>query len=199
MKIKAWHKQYLIILAIFLFAGYIAFKLVYNKLVDEEHFLHIAHGRLEATMQKRQDLVTGTISAVNSYVKIEGMLIERLVTLNGMIESGIGGSMQKGMKTEIIALLNNMALLAEAYPDLRSSGPYVYLMETLQYTGRRVTEARMEYNNRAYEYNMICRIFPFNLVSVFLGFGREHFFEAQKKAFNPVAIESLQMFGKVLQ
>jgi LemA protein len=182
MKLKPGYKKILILLLTVLLAEYVAAKLIYNKLVDEEHFLHIAYGRLEAEKQRRHDIITRSVAAVNKYVDMESRVLERLATLNGLIESRASESMQHETKTEIILLLNGLTLLAEDYPDLRSKGPYVHLMETLQETGKRVTEERMNYNKTAYEYNMFCRLFPFNIFARMFGFGKKPFFEAEKGA-----------------
>ncbi len=182
MKLKTQHKKYLAIIVATFCIHYFIGKIIYNKLVDEAHFLHIAHGRVETEMQRRHDIVTRTASAVNGYMETEGRLIDHLAELNGLIESGSDGIRQGNLKAEIIILLNRLTLLVEAYPDLRSKEPSIFLMETLQQTGRRVTEQRMRYNKTAYDYNRFCRIFPYNIFARAFGFHMETFFKADESA-----------------
>lgn len=99
-----------------------------------------------------------------------------------MIEDGAARALQDEKTTEIVVLMNGLTLLAEDYPGLRAKGPYILLMETIQETGKRVTEERMNYNEATYEYNMYCRLFPYNIFARFLNFHNEPLFSAEKGA-----------------
>lgn len=191
MKIPSKYKKFLIFLLIVLSAEYAAAKLIYNKLVDEAHILHIAYGRLETEEQRRYDIFKGTAAAVNKYVEMEGRVFDRLSKLNGLIEDGAGKSLREEKTTEIVALLNGLTLLAEDYPGLRAKGPYVLLMETIRETGKRVTEERMNYNEATYEYNMYCKLFPYNIFARVMGFHKEPLFRAEKGAGKVPAIKDL--------
>lgn len=82
MNIPSKYKKFLVLLLIVLSAEYVAAKLIYNRLVDEAHILHIAHGRLETEKQRRHDIITRTTSAVNKYVEMEDSVFTRLTELN---------------------------------------------------------------------------------------------------------------------
>ncbi|MBC8412308.1 LemA family protein [bacterium] len=196
MRIEAWQKKYAIMLLTLLMLFYMIGKLVYNKLVDEAHLLHISHGKLETEMQKRHDIVTRTIAAVNQYMETEEEVFNKLVTLNGMIEAGVGEPMLISARMEIIVLMNSLTFLKEAYPELRANEPYLYLMETLQATGRLVTEARMKYNESAFEYNMVRELFPYRIFSTLYGFDKAHFFEAEKGARKALSLDGMFVVKK---
>jgi len=190
-KLKPKHKKYLILLSALL----VVELFIYNHLVDEAHLLHVAHSRIETAQQRRHDIVRGTVGAVHEYAEVEGMVFDELVTLNGMIESGVGEVELDGAKGEIVMLLNNLTLLVEKYPDIRAKGPYVFLMETLQETGGKVTRERINYNNIAFEYNKWRNSFPFNIIARIHGFRKESFFEAEKGAGR---VPKLNRYGEVL-
>ncbi len=164
--------------------------IIYNKLIDEEHFLHIAHGRLETELQRRMDTITRVNEAVNNYVDIEKRIFHKLIELNGLIESDSGIYLQRNIQNEIMSLLTRMSVIVEAYPDIKSKGPYVYLMEIIQHAGRRVTAERMYYNERVYEYNMICHILPYKFYASMYGFHKEDFFKSDLGAEIAPIIES---------
>lgn len=157
-------------------------RVIYNRLIDEEHFLHISHGILEAQLQRRHDINTRVISAVKKYVDIEKVIFKKLTELNGLIESDAGVALQDDLRGEIILLLNSLSVIVEAYPDLMAKGPYVFLMETMMETGRSVTEARMDYNKSVYEYNMYINILPYKMYALIHGFHKASFFEADHGA-----------------
>jgi len=172
----------ILFIAFTLLAHVLSILLVYNKLVDELHFLHIAHGRLETEQQRRYDIVTRTEAVVGEYVELERKIFSRLVTLNGFIEAAAPESTLREKRLEIATLMHKLTLLVEDYPDLKAKGPYIFLMDTIQETGKRVTEERLNYNNRAYEYNMMRQIFPYHIVALVSGFSKEPFFEADRGA-----------------
>lgn len=148
---------------------------VHNELIDEEHLLHIAHGRLEVEMQQRHDIVTRCRSAVERYRGAEEKIQERLIALNGLSKSRGNNAAKLKEKNEILALLKELDLLAEQYPALKSKGPYAHLMEIIQESGLRVNRERLNYNERIYEYNVMCRIFPYGIFARIFGFKEEPF------------------------
>jgi LemA protein len=146
----------------------------YNELVDMEHFLEVAQGRLLVEMQRRQVVVAGCRDAVDAYANMEGQLQDRLIELHRMTKTH--GSRSEVVKGEVVAirrLIRELDLLIEKYPGLRSKGPYLLLMETIQQTGYQVITERLNYNNWTYNYNLMCRLFPHRIVAMLCGF-REH-------------------------
>src|SRR5208283_1608832 len=130
----------------------IVMKFVYNKMIDEEHFLLISHGRLEAELQKREDLNRNALEAVNVYVETEEDLINRLITLAGEVKTGANAARIMANRGEIERLVNSMDILVMMSPRLKSKGPYLYLMEIFSATENGVLAARLHYNKAVCEY-----------------------------------------------
>ncbi len=151
--------------------------LVYNRLIDKQHFVHIASSRVEAERQRRYDIVYGNIAVAKRYVEIEGQLFEHLITLNAMIQEGASNKVRSQVEDDIISLMRDIDLIAESYPKIRAKGPYMFLMETMQEAGMRVSRELHNYNKLLFEYNVFCRMFPFNLFAHLSGFREEDFFE----------------------
>ena len=135
-------------------------KVVYNKMIDEEHFMLISHGRLEAELQKREDLNKNALEAVNIYVETEVELLHRLITLAGEVKTGANAARILANRGEIERLANSMDILVMGAPRLKSKGPYLYLMETFSATENGVLAARMHYNAAVCEYDMFLDKFP---------------------------------------
>lgn len=148
---------------------------IHNGLIDEEHLLHIAHGKLEVEMQRRHDAVMECLGAVEKYRLTEGKLLERLVALNGLAMTNRNAGVKLREKDEITALIQELDMIKERYPSLKSKGPYAYLMEVIRESGWRVARERLNYNERVYEYNIMCRIFPYGIFALLFGFKEEHF------------------------
>jgi LemA protein len=150
----------------------------YNKLTDHEHFLNIAHGRLLVEMQRKQAVLSGCRNAVATYAAMEEKIQDRLITLHKLTKTrGPQSQEVRSEGLEIMKLVRELDLLIENYPDLKSKGPYVLLMETIQETGFKVTEERINYNKVTYHYNMACLLFPDNLVAKMLGYREQPFLQ----------------------
>ncbi|MBI4766572.1 MAG: LemA family protein [Deltaproteobacteria bacterium] len=124
---------------------------VYNKLIDEEHFVHVAHGRLLVEMQRREDVVARCQSAVSLYTAMEEKLQKRLIALHRLTKThGRQAPLVKQEGLEILKLIQALDLLIEKYPNLKAKGPFVVLMETIQESGFRVITERLNFNHRTY-------------------------------------------------
>ena len=150
----------------------------YNELLDMEHFLEVAHGRLLVEMQRRAVVISGCENAVAMYANMEGKLQERLIELHRLTKThGPQAQVVKGEALEIMKLIRELDLLIEKYPGLKSKGPYVLLMETLQQTGYQVITERLNYNSWTYNYNVTCHLFPHRILAVLFGFWERPFLQ----------------------
>mgnify|MGYP001190304471 CR=1 FL=1 len=150
----------------------------YNKLSDTEHFLNVAHGRLLVEMQRKQVLLSRCRNAVAMYATMEEKIQDRLITLHRLTKThGPRVQIVQSEGLEIMKLVRELDLLIEKYPGLKSKGPYVLLMETIQETEFKVTAERLNYNKWTYNYNLECRLFPSNIVAWVLGFREQPFLQ----------------------
>ncbi|MBF0564616.1 MAG: LemA family protein [Nitrospirae bacterium] len=159
--------------------------LIYNRFVDEAHFMEIAYGRLATELIKRKTVNTMAADAVTAYVNMERRVMDVLVTLNGAVRAGAGNYDSyevSRMQDELRQLLARLSLLAEASPNIKAKGPYLYYMETIYRTEQGVIAARLNYNMAVYEYNMFLDLFPYRIFARLYGFHKVPFFEAGQKA-----------------
>ena len=149
---------------------------VYNKMIDEEHFVHVSHGRLLVEMQRREDVLASCRKAVFLYTAMEEKLQERLITLHRLTKThGRQAPLVKQEGLEILKLIQGLDLLIEKYPNLKAKGPFVVLMETIQDSGFRVITERLNFNHRTYEYNAFLVLFPYRQFSWVFGFKEQPF------------------------
>jgi LemA protein len=150
----------------------------YHELVDMEHFLHVAHGRLMVEMKRKQEILSGCRNAVAMYVAMEEKIQHRLIELHRLTRThGPRAPIVRSEGLEMMNLVRELDLLIERYPGLKSKGPYVLLMETIQETGLKVIAERLNYNNWTYNYNVTCRLFPHRIVAKAAGFGERPFLQ----------------------
>ena len=145
-------------------------RLVHNEFVDEEHRLHIAFGKLEIEKKRRAEVVSQCLDAVERYRELERRIHGQIVVLNGQTQRRGVAALQPENLTSIIGLIGEMEMLKEKFPELKAKDPYAQLMTTIQHAGLRVTNARLHFNERIYEYNDMCRMFPYHGFALLLGF-----------------------------
>lgn len=151
---------------------------LYNELIDIEHFLQVAHGRLLVEMQRQQVVLSGCGNAVAMYATMEEKIQDRLIALHSLTQThGPRAQIVESEGLELIKLVRELDLLIEKYPGLKSKGPYVLLMETFQETGFQVITERLNYNNWTYNYNVTCRLFPHRIIALVLGFREQPFLQ----------------------
>ena len=129
-------------------------------------------------MERKQVLLSRVRNAVAMYEDMEEKIQDHLITLHRLTKAhGPGAKIIEREELEIIKLIRELDLLIEKYPDLKSKGHYVLLMETIQETGLKVITERLNYNHVTYRYNMTCLLFPNNIVAMVLGFREQPFLQ----------------------
>ncbi|MCI4624869.1 MAG: LemA family protein [Candidatus Magnetoovum sp. WYHC-5] len=171
-------------------------RLSYNKYIDRLHFLEVAYDNLEVEIQRRHDIITRNLAVVRKYLNTERQIIDKLVTLNGLIENNADEAQQEHIKHDIITLLNRVNILLESYPDIKASSPYEFFIQSMKYTSLRITNKRNEYNAKVHDYNTFCRMFPYKNLTVFYGCFNIPFFEATLDAKKMVSVNHLLNSGK---
>jgi hypothetical protein len=151
---------------------------IYNQLIDTEHFLQVAHGRLLIEMQRKEVVLSGCGNAVAMYATMEEKTQNHLIALHSLTQThGPRAQIVESKRLELLNLLRELDLLIEKYPGLKSKGPYVLLMETLQETGFQVITERLNFNHWTYNYNVACRLFPHRIIALLLGFREQPFMQ----------------------
>ncbi|MBF0105669.1 MAG: LemA family protein [Deltaproteobacteria bacterium] len=74
-------------------------------------------------------------------------------------------------------ILDKIAAVAENYPDLKSSEPFMLLMSKMSDAELAVYEARVKYNTAVNAFNKAVTTFPNSLLAPLFGFPREPYFE----------------------
>ncbi|MDH4100121.1 MAG: LemA family protein, partial [Nitrospirota bacterium] len=107
----------------------------YDTLIDEQHRLHVAHGRVLIEQQQRWDTILRSWDAVDRYREIEQKIMERLITINSLIKTGAGKARIEEERKKVAGLATELDLLKEAYPSLKAQDPYLHLMELMETAG----------------------------------------------------------------
>lgn len=104
--------------------------------------------------KKRTDLIAKLISIVDSYDLHES-------GINVRVSGDLGGSAASGQSR---GLVERLASLRMAFPELKADGLYEKLMQELAQVESDIAERREQYNSTVRAYNVAISQFPSNLL-----------------------------------
>ncbi len=150
----------------------------YNQIQRNDEAVKKAWADLQAALQRRHDLIPNLVEVVKAYAKHEKETLEAItrarakvgeIKLSGEIPSD-PQAMAKLAKAEgeLTTALSRLLMVAERYPELRSSDLFRDLLHQLEGTENRINVARVRYNRAVERFNVSIRIFPNNLTNQLL-------------------------------
>jgi LemA protein len=184
-------KRFIVIMAIASAAGFSSCG--YNSMQANEEEVTAAWGDVEASYQRRLDLVPNLVETVKGAAAFEKS------TLTAVIEarSKVGSiQMSKDMlnnpqafqkfqqaQGDLTQALSKLMVVVEKYPDIKATQNFSDLQNQLEGTENRINVARVRYNQAVQKYNTSIRIFPNGVTnSLFLHLERKEAFKAQEGA-----------------
>ena len=181
---KAWVVLVVILVLILLVGlGVVAWYIGgYNKAVRLEEGAKTTWSDIDATLQRRFDLIDNLVETVKGYAGHEKELFENIAksrekyfqanTVAGKAEAlgGVGG------------FLSRLLMLQENYPELKASENFRDLQVALEGTENRINVARQRYNNAAKQLNSYTREFFGSFFCRKAGVEPVEYFEAPEQA-----------------
>jgi LemA protein len=165
----------------------------YNGFVNKQEAAYEALSNVEATYQRRADLIPNLVEVVKGYAKHESQTLENVIAARAKAtQITISAddltpekieAFQKA-QSELSAALGKLMAVAEAYPDLKASQNFSDLQAQLEGTENRINEARQKYNKSVKDYNASIRRFPGSIISSMTGFEKMEMFTAEETAKN---------------
>lgn len=163
----------------------------YNGLVDKQETATTALADVQATYQRRADLIPNLAKTVQAYAKHEKETFEAVAKARasvGQIKLDAGSLTPEKMKQfeqaqgQLSEALGKLMVVAERYPELKASDNFHSLQVQLEGTENRINEARQKYNEAVQNYNQSVRRFPNVIFAGMFGFNRMEKFEASAGA-----------------
>ena len=169
------------IVVVALFAG-IWFFSVYNYFIGAEQEIENKQANLEAQYQRRVDLIPNVVATVKGSAGFEQETLTQLTGLRSQWQT----QPERRVETanEIESTISKLLVIAENYPDLKSTAAFQDLIVELEGTENRIAFARTEYNDSVRKYNTSVKQFPGNFVAGVYGFSQKPYFESESGAQN---------------
>jgi LemA protein len=165
----------------------------YNTMQQQEEKVFKAWGDVEATLQRRADLIPNLVETVKGYASHERETLEAVVNARSKATSvklspddlSDPAALQRLQQSqgELSSALSRLLVVVEQYPDLKANENFKDLQNQLEGTENRINVARQRYNEASEEFNSSIRSFPNSLTnSLLLHLKRKEYIKADEAA-----------------
>ncbi len=150
----------------------------YNKLVKQRNVVKQSQSGIEVYLNQRFDLIPNLVECVKSYTKYEGETLNKIVELRNQYNKTKGVDLNKA--TELNNNIDKILVVAENYPELKSSEQYLNLQTNLTKLESQLQAARRIYNNDVTNYNNSLETIPSNIIGKMFGFKKAELFQIEE-------------------
>lgn len=168
------------VFVIWLFSGY-------NGMVEKQEQATTELANVEASYQRRADLLPNLAKVVKAYAKHEQETFTAVTQARAAASSiKLDASdltpeklkQYQEAQGRISAALGKLMVVSERYPELKANENFKDLQVQLEGTENRINEARRKYNEAVQDYNQTVRRMPNALIAGMFGFNKMNKFEA---------------------
>jgi LemA protein len=150
----------------------------YNQIQQNEEGVFAAWADVEATYQRRADLIPNLVETVKAYAAHERETLEAVTQARSKVgqmnisakDLGDPALLEKfqAAQGELSSALSRLMVVVERYPDLKASQNFSDLQHQLEGTENRINVARQRYNEAVRVFNTSIRTFPNSLTNKLL-------------------------------
>ena len=150
----------------------------YNEIQRNEEAVDAAWGDVEATYQRRADLIPNLVETVKAYAAHERETLQAVTEARARVgqvrlsaaDLSDPAALERYQQAqgELSGALSRLLVVAEQYPDLKANQNFRDLQHQLEGTENRINVARQRYNEAVQRFNSSIRTFPNNLTNRFL-------------------------------
>lgn len=159
----------------------------YNGMVSDQETATTALANVQATYQRRADLIPNLAKTVQAYAKHEEKTFTEVTQARAaasQIKLSADNLTPEKIKQfenaqgDLSQALGKLMVVAERYPELKANENFLGLQDQLEGCENRINKARQDYNSAVQSYNKNVRSFPNVLFAGMFGFSPMTKFEA---------------------
>ena len=159
-------------IALVLLIGYFS---IYNGIKTSELKVSEALSGIDVALTKRYDVLTKMLNIAKNYMSYESTTLRDIVSLRAGMSVADRSAANKAMDQAA----RELNIVAEQYPQLRSSANFVELQKAVIDVEEHLQAARRLYNSNVTDYNRRLVTFPSSVVAGMMGATQKSFFEAE--------------------
>lgn len=165
----------------------------YNDIQTNEEAVFRAWADVEASYQRRADLIPNLVATVKGYAAHEQQTLQAVTEARARVgqvsltPKELGNSARvadfQSAQGNLSGALSRLLVVAENYPDLKANQNFRDLQHQLEGTENRINVARQRYNETVQIFNSSIRVFPNSLTNnLLLKLERKEPFKAEAGA-----------------
>ncbi len=149
----------------------------YNTMQANEEAVKAAWGNIEATYQRRSDLIPNLVEVVKAYAKHERETLTAVtearakvgtIQASKVVDDPKAFAQFQQAQAAMSSALSRLMVVVEKYPDLKANQNFQDLQHQLEGTENRINVARTRYNKAVEAFNTSIRVFPNSLTNSML-------------------------------
>ncbi len=150
----------------------------YNTMQTNEEAVKAAWGDVEATYQRRNDLIPNLVEVVKGYASHEKETLTAVTEARAkvgtikmskdLLDDPQALAKFQSAQGEMSSALSKLMVVVERYPDLKANQGFQDLQHQLEGTENRINVARTRYNKAVEVFNSSIRTFPNSLTNSLL-------------------------------
>jgi LemA protein len=149
----------------------------YNTMQANEEAVKAAWGDVEATYQRRSDLIPNLVEVVKAYAKHERETLTAVtearakvgtIQASKVLDDPKAFAQFQQAQAAMSSALSRLMVVVEKYPDLKANQNFQDLQHQLEGTENRINVARTRYNKAVEAFNTSIRVFPNSLTNSML-------------------------------
>ncbi len=157
----------------------------YNILTDLKLKVEQSKSGIDIYLQQRFDLIPALVNTVKGYMNYEKEMLESITKLRSQYYETKNIKVSEQLNSQ----LNKILLVAENYPELKSSEQFLNLQKNLSKMESQLQAARRLYNNDVTKYNTKLNIVPYNIIAMIFGFKEEDLFKTTENVNQNISID----------
>jgi LemA protein len=172
----------------------------YNRLVRTRNEIGNAFAQIDVQLKRRYDLIPNLVEVAKKYVQHERDTLEAVIAARNGAKSASDAARGKPADGERIGalaaaesvltgMLGKLAVVVEAYPELKADSTLRDLHEELNHTENRIAFSRQAFNDVVLDYNNAAQQVPTNVVAGLFGFKAAAMLEATQSAAERAAVK----------
>ena len=160
----------------------VMFSSTYNGLVSKEEDVESKLADISVQLERRADLIPNLVSTVKGYASHEQSVIDSVTKARENLVNADEAEEMAEANQQLTTALNNLFVIVENYPELKSNTNFIQLQDELAGTENRIAVARSDYNDAVKDYNKTIKSFPKNILAGMFGFEKKEYFEAKESS-----------------
>lgn len=169
----------IVVIGIIILLGIILIS-AYNSIISTSEEVDNKFATIDTYLQRRADLIPNLVNTVKGYTQQEKDIVEDVTTARENMVGATSISEKAKANDELTTALNNLMVIVENYPDLKSSQNFIQLSDELAGTENRIATARRDYNESVKAYNLKIKRFPTSIIANMFGYEAKEYFQASE-------------------